>query len=218
MGFLQQAVHNALLELRSRGRVHSRIVAPNKPQLWGIAGTLPQQEVPAAAKEKTAVRAAPARIPPEAIPQVRGVKCTTAKKDGTTYFYHRATGERITEPAGTAAFLERVEQLDRMARAARARAKNKRAARKESAPPSAPPRVKAPERKRVVRATPPQEKPKTRWRHKTHWLHPEPKPGWPKQLKCLACGELRTASHAGDRLHDRCQRHDPLPDHQVVVQ
>lgn len=41
---------------------------------------------------------------------MRGVKKATAK--GHVYYYHRATGERIKEPFGTAAFLARVEALD----------------------------------------------------------------------------------------------------------
>ena len=46
--------------------------------------------------------------------RVPGVK-RTAARSGVVYYYHRATGTRITEPAGTSAFLARVEQLDRQA-------------------------------------------------------------------------------------------------------
>lgn len=41
---------------------------------------------------------------------VRGVKKTVSK--GKVYYYHRATGERITEPVGSAAFLAHVESLN----------------------------------------------------------------------------------------------------------
>lgn len=45
---------------------------------------------------------------------VRGVKRVVAK--GHVYYYHRKTGERLTEPFGSAAFLARVEELDTTAR------------------------------------------------------------------------------------------------------
>ena len=44
--------------------------------------------------------------------KIAGVKRTTAAS-GATYYYHRATGQRIKEPPGTAAFLARKEELDR---------------------------------------------------------------------------------------------------------
>jgi hypothetical protein len=39
---------------------------------------------------------------------------------------------------------------------------------------------------------------------RSHYAHRE---GWPKRLPCLACGEMRTARHAGDRLHLTCRSH-----------
>ena len=30
-------------------------------------------------------------------------------------------------------------------------------------------------------------------------------PGFPKQLPCLRCGQLRIAEAAGDRMHERCR-------------
>ena len=47
--------------------------------------------------------------------RVRGIKRYFEPKAGRWYCYHRATGERITEDFGTAAFFERVTMLDRRA-------------------------------------------------------------------------------------------------------
>jgi integrase len=47
--------------------------------------------------------------------RVRGIKRYFEPKSGKWYCYHRATGERITEDFGTAAFFERVAALDRRA-------------------------------------------------------------------------------------------------------
>ena len=47
--------------------------------------------------------------------RVRGIKRYHDPKVGKWYCYHRATGERITEDFGTAAFFERLAALDRRA-------------------------------------------------------------------------------------------------------
>lgn len=40
------------------------------------------------------------------------------------------------------------------------------------------------------------------------WPKAEVKPGWPKTLPCLRCGQKRRATSPGDRMHAEC-RADP---------